>query len=177
MRRIPVALAAATLLVALAGGSVTAAAPAERVIFVVRHAERAATSDPDASKRMMADDPPLTPAGQARATRLAAMLASAGITQIYTTEFQRTRQTAAPLAAKLKIAPVMAPAKDPAPLVAQLIKGGGNALVVAHSNTLPDLLKKLGVKESVTIADDEYDDLFIVIRRVGEPSTLVRLKY
>jgi broad specificity phosphatase PhoE len=177
MRRIPVALAAVTLLAALAGSSISAAAPAERVIFVVRHAERAAAADPDASTRMMADDPPLAPAGQARAARLATMLASAGITQIYTTEFQRTRQTAAPLAAKLKITPLMAPAKDPAPLVAQLIKGKGNALVVAHSNTLPDLLKRLGVKEGVTIPDDEYDDLFIVIRRVGEPSTLIRLKY
>jgi broad specificity phosphatase PhoE len=177
MRRIPVVLAVAALLAALAGLSVIAAAPAERVIFVVRHAERAAVTDPEASKRMMADDPPLTPAGQARAARLATMLASAGITQIYTTEFQRTRQTAAPLATALKITPVMAPAKDPAPLVAQLMKGKGNALVVAHSNTLPDLLRRLGVKEGVTIADDEYDDLFIVIRRVGEASTLIRLKY
>jgi broad specificity phosphatase PhoE len=177
MRRIPVVLGVAALLVALAGLSVIAAAPAERVIFVVRHAERAGATDSDASKRMMADDPPLTPAGQARAARLAAMLASAGITQIYTTEFQRTRQTAAPLAAALKIAPVMAPAKDPAPLVAQLMKGKGNALVVAHANTLPDLLRRLGVKEGVTIADNEYDDLFIVIRRVGEASTLIRLKY
>ena len=126
---------------------------------------------------MMADDPPLTAAGQARAARLATMLASADIKRIYTTEFQRTRQTAAPLADKLKITPVMAAAKDPAPLVRQLQQGTGNALVVGHSNTIPDLLKKLGVKDTVTIADDQYDDLFIVIRRVGESPTLVRLKY
>jgi broad specificity phosphatase PhoE len=126
---------------------------------------------------MMADDPPLTAAGQARAARLASMLASADIKRIYTTEFQRTRQTAAPLADKLKITPVMAAAKDPAPLIRQLQQGTGNALVVGHSNTIPDLLKKLGVKDTVTIADDQYDDLFIVIRRVGEAPTLVRLKY
>jgi phosphohistidine phosphatase SixA len=153
------------------------AASAHQVIFVVRHAERAATNDPTASKRMMADDPPLTPAGQARAARLATMLASAGIQRIYTTEFQRSRQTAAPLAEKLKITPVMAAANDPAPLLQQLQRSTGNVLVVGQSNTIPDVLKKLGVKDTVTLADDQYDDLFIVIRRVGEPSTLIRLKY
>jgi len=165
----------AAVLVTPTAAALTAAD--HQVIFVVRHAERAATSDPNASKRMMADDPPLTAAGQARAARLATMLASADIKRIYTTEFQRTRQTAAPLADKLKITPVMAAAKDPAPLVRQLQQGTGNALVVGHSNTIPDLLKKLGVKDTVTIADDQYDDLFIVIRRVGESPTLVRLKY
>ena len=153
------------------------AASAHQVIFVVRHAERAATNDPNASKRMMADDPPLTAVGQARAARLATMLASAGIKRIFTTEFQRTRQTAAPLADKVKITPVMAAANDPAPLIRQLQQATGNVLVVGHANTIPDILKKLGVKDAVTIADDQYDDLFIVIRRVGEPSTLIRLKY
>jgi hypothetical protein len=49
--------------------------------------------------------------------------------------------------------------------------------VVGHANTIPDLLKKLGVKDQVTIGDNDYDDLFVVIRRVGEPATLIRLKY
>jgi broad specificity phosphatase PhoE len=126
---------------------------------------------------MIADDPPLSPAGEARATRLATMLGSAAIQRIYTTEFKRTRQTAAPLADKLKIKPVMAAANDPGPLVTQLRQAKGNALVVGHANTIPDLLKALGVKEVVTIGDEQYDDLFLVIRRVGEPSTLIRLKY
>ena len=174
---------AAAVIVMLLGGALALpdpgvlAAADHQVIFVVRHAERAAANDPNASQRMMADDPPLTPGGQARAARLATMLAAAGIQRIYTTEFQRTRQTAGPLAAKLKITPVMAAAKDPAPLVRQLLPGKGNVLVVGPANTIPDLLTALGVTQAVTIADDQYDDLFIVIRRVGEPSTLVRLKY
>jgi len=179
----PTRLLIAAILIVLAG-SVRAVAAADQVIFVVRHAERAATATAAAPGKtppghpMMADDPPLSPAGQARAARLETMLASAGIQRIYTTEFKRTRQTAAPLADKLKIQPVMAAAMDPAPLIAQLRKGGkGNVLVVEHANTIPDLLKKLGVKEDVTIGDDEYDNLFIVISRVGEPATLIRLKY
>lgn len=173
-----VALGAAALIVMTAG---SLAAADHQVIFLVRHAERAAAAAPanpvPPGHPMMSDDPPLSPAGQARAARLATMLASAGIQRIYTTEFKRTRQTAAPLADKLKIKAVMAAANDPAPLIKQLQQGAGNVLVVGHANTIPDLLKKLGVKESVTIGDDQYDDLFIVIRRVGEPSTLIRLKY
>jgi broad specificity phosphatase PhoE len=167
----------AALLIAIVATSYAAAAE-NQIIFVVRHAERAASGDKTAeTHRMMADDPPLTPAGQARAVRLAAMLGSARIERIYTSQYQRTRQTAAPLAQKLKITPTMAAANDPAPLIAQLIKGKGNALVVGHADTIPDLLRKVGVKEQVTIGDNDYDDLFIVIRRVGEPSTLIRLKY
>jgi broad specificity phosphatase PhoE len=175
--------AVAALMTIIAALPASGAAADRQVIFVVRHAERAAAtnqappSQVPAGHPMMADDPPLSPAGEARAARLATMLASAGIQRIYTTEFKRTRQTAAPLADKLKEQPVMAAAQDPAPLVAQLRQGKGNALVVGHSNTIPDLLKRLGVKDEVKIGDDEYDNLFVVIRRVGEPPTLVRLKY
>jgi hypothetical protein len=50
-------------------------------------------------------------------------------------------------------------------------------LVVGHSNTVPDLLKRLGVKTAVSIGDAEYDNLFVVVRAAtGEP-TLIRLRY
>src|SRR6185437_4091132 len=62
-------------------------AAAQDAIFVVRHAERA-----DASA-----DSPLSPEGEARAARLAALLKDAGITRIYTTDRKRTIQTGAPL--------------------------------------------------------------------------------
>jgi broad specificity phosphatase PhoE len=155
----------------------------------VRHAERAASAAPQAPApaaqpgaakphgMMMPDDPPLSPAGEQRAARLAAMLAGSGVTQIYTTEFKRTRQTAAPLAEKLKLKPVMAAANDPDPLVQALQKGTSPALVVGHSNTLPDLMKKLGVAETVTIGDSDYDNLFVVVRGAAGKATLIRLKY
>ena len=164
-------------------------AAAQQVIFLVRHAERAPTPPAPAAAppaqgkgapphgMMMADDPPLSPAGEQRAARLAAMLAQSGIRQIYTSEFKRTRQTAAPLADKLKVKPVMAAAQDPAPLLAQLKKAAGPALVVGHANTLPDLMKALGVTEPVTIGDDDYDNLFVVVRSAAGKATLIRLKY
>lgn len=156
-----------------------AAAAADQVIFLVRHAERAAATGQAAppSHAMMADDPPLSPAGEQRAAKLAAMLGGSGIKQIFTTEYRRTRQTAAPLAQRLKLTPVMTAAKDPAPLVARLRRTQGNVLVVGHSNTVPDLIRKLGVAETVTIGDNDYDDLFVVVRTATGRATLVRLKY
>ena len=59
----------------------------------------------------------------------------------------------------------------------QMTKAAGNVLVIGHSNTVPDLLKRLGVKQAITIADSEYDNLFVVVRHgTGEP-TLIRLRY
>lgn len=154
------------------------AAADDQIIFLVRHAEKAATpAAPPAPTTMMADDPPLSAAGQARAAKLAALLASAGVKYIFTTEFRRTRETAAPLARQLKLTPVMAAAKDPTPLLEQVRRLKDNVLIVGHSNTVPDLLKRLGIKDEITIPDAEYDNLFIVVRPVTGDPTLIRLRY
>ncbi len=169
-----------TLMVLLSFIAGVRLAAAEQVIFLVRHAERADTAAPAApagAHSMLGDDPPLTAAGEQRAARLAATLAQAGITDIVTTEFKRTRQTAAPLAEKLKITPVMSAAKDPGPLVARLKNAKAPVLVVGHSNTLPDVIKALGVAEPVAIGDNDYDNLFIVVRTPSGKATLIRLKY
>lgn len=147
-------------------------------IFVVRHAERA---DGDASRGGMgsmtgSSDPPLSVEGARRAERLASMLRDAGITRVFTTEFARTRQTAEPLAKRASVEVTVVPAKDLAALAEKLSEAGGPALVVGHSNTVPDILKALGLKEPVRIADAEYDNLFIIVRGGGSPR-LVRLKY
>ena len=164
-------------------------AAADQVFFLVRHAERAASAaaPPAAAPRgqkaapshgmMMPDDPPLSPAGEQRAAKLAAMLANSGIKSIFTSEFKRTRQTAAPLAQKLKLTPMMGAAQDPGPLLAQLRRTQGNSLVVGHADTLPALIRQLGVTEPVTIGDNDYDNLFIVVRGAAGKASLIRLKY
>jgi broad specificity phosphatase PhoE len=157
---------------------VSTSAAAQQTIFVVRHAERADTAaDGAAAMVTPATDPPLSNAGHERAARLASMLRSADITHIFTTEFRRTQETAGPLAEQLKLTPVIAASKDPAPLVEQVRQLKGNALIVGHSNTIPDLLKRLGIKDTVTIPDAEYDNLFIVVRPAGGAPALVRLRF
>ena len=154
-----------------------AVAAADQVVFVVRHAERADSGSGPPPAGMMANDPPLSAAGKERAARLATLLASADVKHIYTTEFKRTRETAAPLAQQLRVEAVASAARDSDSLVQQVTKVAGNVLIVGHSNTVPDLLKRLGVKNAISIADNEYDNLFVVVRPAAGEPTLIRLRY
>ena len=163
MRVLPAFLAAVLL---------AAPAVAQQAIFVVRHAERADAGTGGAT--MMATDPELSDAGRARAQALAAALKDAKISAIYTTEYKRTRQTAEPLARALGLEITVVPARDMAAMIAK-VKSGGNALVVGHSNTVGPVIEALGVAEPVKLSDEDYDNLFVVVR--GETPTLVRLHF
>ena len=112
---------------------------------------------------------------QARAAALAALLKDAKIAAIFTTEYKRTRDTAQPLAAATGVAAAAIDSKDAAGLIDKVKASAGNVLVVGHSNTVPDIIKALGVSEPVAIADDQFDNLFVVIR--GARPTLLRLHY
>jgi broad specificity phosphatase PhoE len=138
---------------------------AQTTIFIVRHAEKA-----DATK-----DTDLSGAGRARAEALAKILRDANITAIYTTEFKRTQETAAPLARALGINPTTLAAEDIGALTEKLRAAHGNALVVGHGNTIPDLFKTLGITEPINIAENDYDELFVVV--LAERSKLIRLHY
>jgi broad specificity phosphatase PhoE len=143
------------------------------VVFLVRHAERADAGM--AAAKMAGADPELSDVGKARATALAALLKDAKIAAIFTTEYKRTRDTAQPLATATGIAAAAVDSKDAAGLIARVKASAGNVLVVGHSNTVPDVIKALGVTEPVAIADDQFDNLFVVIR--GARPALLRLHY
>lgn len=49
------------------------------------------------------------------------------------------------------------------------------ALVVGHSNTVPALIKGLGVHVPVTVDESEFDNLFIVVR--AKKPAFLRLYY
>jgi phosphohistidine phosphatase SixA len=161
-------LAALLLIVSSAAG-----VAAEPVIFLVRHAERADAGM--ASAKMAGTDPDLSAAGITRANALAAMLKDARITAVVTTEYKRTRQTGEPTAKAAGLSLTVIDSKNAAAANEKLKSAQGNVLVVGHSNTVPELLKALGVTEPVTIAEDEFDALFVVTR--SSPPTFVRLRY
>jgi broad specificity phosphatase PhoE len=158
------------LLLALAAATPLAA---QQTIFLVRHAERA-DSTPGTSPTMAAD-PDLSDAGRARAESLAAALKDANITAIYVTEFKRTQQTAAPLARALGLTVKTVTSRRTPELIEQIEASKGNVLVVGHSNSVPDVIKGLGVTTPVTIGDDEFDNMFLVSR--GPTPSLLRLHY
>ena len=140
-------------------------ATAQSTIFIVRHAEKA-----DATK-----DPDLSEAGRVRAEALAKTLRDANITAIYATEFKRTQQTAVPLAKALGITVTILPAKNNAALIAKLRASTGNALVVGHGDTIPDLIKALGISDPINIAENDYDNFFAVV--LDQKPHLIRLHY
>ncbi len=153
-------------------------AEAARAILIVRHAERLDDTP----------DSPLSQAGQKRAERLADELMNAGISMIYTSEAQRTIQTAAPLARRLGIAPMQIGRERTNELLERLRRHGDEdvVLVVAHSGSLrglesgmsiPILLKHLGYESEVRIGRMEYDAIFVVFpHKEGGPAVL-RLRY
>ena len=150
-----------------------AAAAAQKAVIAVRHGEK-----------ISEEDERLTEAGRARAGRLAEMLKNSGIAAIYSTDTERTVGTAQPLATALGLKIRLYEAKpvdgriDFAPFVERLRTEApdGVVLVVGHSNTVPPLLRALGCSGEVTIASDEFDNLFVVVPKSGG-ATLVRLRY
>src|SRR4029453_10581970 len=126
----------------------TNAAP---VIFIVRHAEKASTGG---------NDPDLSLLGQKRAGALAHILKDSQITSVFVTEFKRTQETAAPTARAAHVSPTVVPANDIGILVEKLRALNGNALVVGHGNTIPDLLRALGITTPVSIPEDDYTEIF-----------------
>jgi 2,3-bisphosphoglycerate-dependent phosphoglycerate mutase len=145
-------------------------------IVLIRHAEKQLGSIPDA---------PLTQEGELRALRLAQMFGDSSrfgrVGNIYITDTRRTQQTAAGLAQRLGLTPQVIGAKtDSSELARRLLKEnrGGRALVVGHSNTVPELVAALADRDDVPpIADDEFDTLYVVtVPSIGSASVL-RMKY
>jgi broad specificity phosphatase PhoE len=100
------------------------------------------------------------------------MLAKSGVRTVFITRFRRTKDTAQPLADALQLAPIVE--SDTVQLIAKLRTHlDETVLVVGHSDTVPDVIQAFG-GPSVTIADDAFDDLFVLSPATG---ALTRLKY
>ena len=141
-------------------------ADAAPIIFIVRHAEKASTGD---------KDPDLSPEGQKRANALAQILKDSYITSVFVTEFKRTQETGTPTARAAHLTPTVVPANEIGALLDKLRALNGNALVVGHGNTIPDLVKALGIAMPVSIPEDDYTEIFAVV--LGDAPQLLRLHY
>jgi len=145
----------------------SAFAQATTLVILVRHAEKAD----------MSSDPELSPAGAARARALYAAVADARIDRIITTNYKRTRLTAAVAADSLGIDPIVVAvsgglaAHVNAVADAALGDGSGGAvLVVGHSNTIPAIISALGGPQLPDIDESVYSDFFVLqIPSEGKP--------
>ena len=122
-------------------------------VFLVRHAEK--TKDKT--------DPDLTPAGYERASELAKLLRSANLEFIHSSDYLRTKQTAAPTASVFEKEVLLYDPRDLPGMADKLKAMGGRHLVVGHSNTTPQLTELLGGDPVSEIYEkSEYDRLYIV---------------
>lgn len=165
----------------------TLAAPARAAergvtVILVRHAEKATGGD--------ARDPDLSPAGEARAAALARLLGAAGVTHLYASEYKRTQATLAPLAAATKLTTTVSGAAKAAELADTLraLPAGSIAVVAGHSNTVPDLARRLGAplagltdsKNGPVLPEEAFDRVYAVTlppRGVEAAPTVLELRY
>jgi phosphohistidine phosphatase SixA len=144
------------------------------LIYLVRHAET------DGEQAMDPRNPPLSEAGAARAAALARTLADAGLTSIHSTDLQRTRSTAAPVAAATGLEVELYDPFDQSAmttLLERLTTGGGRHLIVGHSNTTPALVEALGGDPVSEIPETEYDRLNVVSVAAGGEVVSTLLRY
>jgi phosphohistidine phosphatase SixA len=133
-------------------------------VILTRHAEVAGTGR----------DPVLSAAGQARAQLLAGMLRDIPLDEVYVSDYRRTQQTGTPTADAHHLTPLKA--TEPAAL-AEAVKArtSGAILIVGHSNTVPQVVSLLG-GPAYQIADDEFDNLFVLTINQGQVSAM-RFRY
>ena len=136
------------------------------VVYLVRHAEKLDESA----------DSPLIAAGRERAELLSEMLKDAGLTHVHTTDFQRTRDTAAPISERLGIQPRLYATNELQSLADWLRATPGRHLVSGHRNSMTSLIRLLG-GESTDIADPEYDRLYILTLDPDGMASTVLLRY
>jgi probable phosphoglycerate mutase len=153
----------ATLIVTL----LTVAPALAADLYLVRHAEK----ETDGSR-----DPALTLVGSQRAADLALLLKSTKIQRIFSTDFTRTRKTAAPTAemagADIEIYDPMALE----PFAELLLELETNALVVGHSDTTPDLIELMGGDGGTPIVEAwEYDRVYLVQTAGGRVTRTILL--
>ncbi|ELR69625.1 hypothetical protein C900_04850 [Fulvivirga imtechensis AK7] len=124
-------------------------------VILVRHAEKDFAKD---------GDPVLTENGTARARLLAEILKNQSVDAVYSTPFNRTRQTVEPVASQKTLEVID---YNPFKLeeVIEIIEAnkGKTLLISGHSNTVPLILNMMVNEDKYRQLDEsDYDNLYIV---------------
>jgi phosphohistidine phosphatase SixA len=135
------------------GNAIANDADKTHTLYLVRHAEK----QQDGSR-----DPELTAAGKKRSQQLANWFRDKDIKDIWSSDYKRTRDTANPLLSQLGLEQSIYDPGDQAALVKQLLEKQHNALIIGHSNTIPELARLLCDCVISDMDESEYDRLIII---------------
>lgn len=140
-------------------------------IYLVRHAEKKTGSDPV-----------LTEDGNKRAGALLQVLKDKKLHHIYVTQFKRTQMTGDSLRLQSGVDTIQYKADTTGDDLYNKIlahdEAGKTFLIIGHSNTVPKLIKKLGVKDfdARDIPDNEFDNLYLITYKKGK-AVVKKMKY
>ncbi len=132
---------------------------ADGTYYVVRHAEK-----------QDGDNPVLTQKGVKRAAHIAGMLSGEPIKRIWSTDTNRTLQTATATAATKGLAVELWNTDHLAAFAEELKAQDGTFLIVAHSSSTPDLASALSGTNQPKLDESDYEKLFKVVIKDGEAS-------
>ena len=125
--------------------------PTSYTIYLTRHFEK--VSD--------VPDPDLTAKGQKQAEIFVSLLDNKPITAIYSTNYKRTMQSAIPLANTLNLTVQNYDPRTPEAIIAKVTNEQTAQVIVGHSNTIPDLVRRLG-GQAQDLAESDYGLVFAV---------------
>lgn len=138
--------------------------------ILVRHAEKMSDSD----------DPGLTQQGVLRAKKLYEMMSKAGISAIYSTDYNRTKATVQVVSDEFVVPiGIYEPVPETEVTESWIEKHSGETVLISgHSNTIPGLANKLLAS---TYFEDDFDESdygnLLIITVNGNDRTLLHLKY
>lgn len=136
-------------------------------LYLVRHGEKL-----PANPNVPPENVELSPAGHARAQALSDSMAARNLKAIFATTIRRTQQTVEPTANAKGLMVIQYPATQAAAnaLVDSLVLVKGKSFLVAgHSNTVPAMVRHLGLPCSFSgnIPENDFDNLFIIKVKKG----------
>ena len=150
--------------------TVTSAQEETTTYYFVRHAEK------DRSDKTN-KDPHLIDKGQLRALSWSIILKDIDFDAVYSTNYNRTKETAAPTAQSKNLEVQL---YDPRDMYNEgFIKAtaGKKVLVVGHSNTTPSFVNKVLGEERYENIDDSNNGNLYIVTRIGEQKTVKLLHF
>jgi broad specificity phosphatase PhoE len=143
-------------------------AASQEVAFVIRHAE----------KESVGKDPALTAAGRGMAQDWSNMLKESGVEIVIHTDARRSRETGNIIASELGVEQAEVSMADIAGLFDLLTfdYDDQNVLIIAHTETIPTILARMGVQHKVDIATEDYRNLFLVTSGPNDQRVLTQLR-
>ena len=124
---------------------------APQSIFLFRHSEK-----------LTGNDPHLTDAGKQRAQQLVSLLSKVQPTAVFSTDYNRTIETATPIAEHFNITIQSYDSRDLAAFKHTVLAQDGVVVIVGHSNTTAELAKLIAQIDVEKMPETEFNRYFIL---------------